>query len=164
MDRSTVLRNISSKEMVGAVIWIVLAVLQILLGIAFIDYYWVTLIIGVWNLVNGIIRTTKAGKVEERGNGIVEEYEKDLTNLIIFLVLNIFIGGLIGVIGVIYDIVTRNYVLNNKNIILGTATATYTTNNGSNNKYEDLEKLMELKEKGILTEVEYEIEKAKILK
>lgn len=120
MDRSTVLRNISSKEMIGAVIWIVLAVLQILLGIAFIDYYWVTLMVGIWNLINGIIRITRAGKVEERGDSIVEEYEKNLASLIIFLILNIFIGGLIGVVGVIYDIVTRNYVLNNKNIILGT--------------------------------------------
>lgn len=161
MDRSNVLKNISKKEMTGAIIWIVLAVIQILLGIAFIDYYWVTLIIGIWNLINGITRITRAGKVEERQNTIVEEYEKSLTGLIIFLIVNIFIGGLIGVIGVIYDMVTRNYVLNNKDIILGRANTSYSRND---NKYEELGKLMELKKQGILTEVEFEEEKAKILK
>ena len=41
-----------------------------------------------------------------------------------------------------------------------------TTNNvvSNTNKYEDLEKLMKLKESGVLTEVEFEIEKAKLLK
>lgn len=40
------------------------------------------------------------------------------------------------------------------------------TNNVINNtnKYEDLEKLMKLKQDGVLTEVEFEIEKAKLLK
>lgn len=40
------------------------------------------------------------------------------------------------------------------------------TNNivSNTNKYEDLEKLMKLKESGVLTEVEFEIEKAKLLK
>lgn len=161
MDKSNVLKNISKKEMTGAIIWIVLAVIQILLGIAFIDYYWVTLIIGIWNLINGITRITRAGKVEESQNTIVEEYERSLTGLIIFLIVNIFIGGLIGVIGVIYDMVTRNYVLNNKDIILGRANTSYSSND---NKYEELGKLMELKKQGILTDVEFEEEKAKLLK
>ena len=40
------------------------------------------------------------------------------------------------------------------------------TNNviSNTNKYEDLEKLMKLKQDGVLTEVEFEIEKAKLLK
>ena len=161
MDRSNVFKNISKKEMTGAIIWIVLAGIQILLGITFIDYYWVTLIIGIWNLINGIIRITRAGRVEERQNTIVEEYETSLTSLIIFLIVNIFIGGLIGVIGVIYDMITRNYVLNNKDIILGRENTSYSSND---NKYEELGKLMELKKQGILTDVEFEEEKAKLLK
>lgn len=163
MDRSNVLKNISKKEMTGAIIWIVLAGIQILLGITFIDYYWVTLIIGIWNLINGIIRITRAGRVEERQNTIVEEYETSLTSLIIFLIVNIFIGGLIGVIGVIYDMITRNYVLNNKDILLGEVNTSYSCN-GSNNKYEELEQLMELKKQGILTDEEFKTEKAKLLK
>lgn len=39
-----------------------------------------------------------------------------------------------------------------------------TTNTNITNKYEDLEKLMKLKESGVLTEVEFEVEKAKLLK
>ena len=38
------------------------------------------------------------------------------------------------------------------------------TNNQYNNKYEDLAKLQKLKEDGAITEIEFEIEKQKILK
>lgn len=162
MDKNTVLQNISSKEKVSGIIWIVVAAIQILVGLA---YNWVTLLIGVWNLICGITRITNAGKIEERANSIVETYEKSLTSTIIFLVLNIFIGGLIGIAGAIYDLVVRNYVLNNQNILLGnTSTGSNTNYSNNGNKYEDLEKLMKLKQDGILTDTEFEIEKQKILR
>lgn len=160
MNKNTVLQNIGSKEKIGGIIWIVVATIQLLIGLA---YNWVTLLIGVWNLVIGITRITNAGKMEERADGIVEAYEKSLTSTIIFLVLNIFIGGLIGIAGAIYDLVVRNYVLNNQNILLGNATTSYNNNNNSN-KYEDLEKLMKLKQDGVLTDAEFETEKQKILR
>ena len=158
LDKNTVLQNISNKEKVGGIIWIVVASLQLLIGLA---YNWITLIIGIWNLIMGITTITNAGKMEQRANNIVEEYEKNLTNIIIFLVVNIFIGGLIGVIGAIYDLVVRNYVLSNRNILLGNTSPSY---NDTSSKYEELEKLMKLKQDGVLTEMEFEIEKQKILR
>ncbi len=158
LDRNTVLQNISNKEKAGGIIWIVVASLQLLIGLA---YNWITLIIGIWNLIMGITTITNAGKMEQRANNIVEEYEKNLTNIIIFLVVNIFIGGLIGVIGAIYDLVVRNYVLSNRNILLGNTSPSY---NDTSSKYEELEKLMKLKQDGVLTEMEFEIEKQKILR
>lgn len=44
-----------------------------------------------------------------------------------------------------------------------TITTISTTNTNASNKYEDLEKLMKLKQDGVLTETEFEIEKHKIL-
>lgn len=158
LDRNTVLKNISDKEKVGGIIWIVVATIQLLIGLT---YNWITMFVGIWNLVFGIIRITNAGKMEQRANGIVEAYEKTLASIIIFLVLNIFVGGIIGVVGAIYDLVVRSYVLNNRNVLLGNVS---TSCNGSSNKYEDLEKLMKLKQEGVLTEVEFEIEKHKILR
>ena len=158
LDRNTVLQNIRNKENVGGIIWIVVASIQLLIGLT---YNWVTLLIGIWNLIMGITTITNAGKMEQRANNIVEAYEKNLTNIIIFLVVNIFIGGIIGVIGAIYDLVVRNYVLNNRNVLLGNVNPSY---NGTSNKYEDLEKLMKLKQDGVLTETEFEIEKHKILR
>ena len=35
----------------------------------------------------------------------------------LFIILNIFIGGLLGVVGAIYDLCTRNYVLKNQDIL-----------------------------------------------
>lgn len=46
----------------------------------------------------------------------------------------------------------------------GSATDGILKNVGGNNKYDDLEKLHKLKESGAITDVEFEIEKQKILK
>ena len=158
MDRNIILQNISNKEKIGGIIWIVIASLQLLIGLSF---NWIIMLIGVWNLIAGITRITNSEKMEQRANNIVNAYEKNFTNIIIFLVLNIFLGGIIGVVGAIYDLVVRSYVLENKDILLGTTNISY---NNSSNKYEDLEKLMKLKESGALTEVEFEIEKRKLLR
>ncbi len=157
-DRRKVLQNIAQKEQIAGILWIVVAVIQIIVGL-FI--YWVTLIIGVWNIIAGITRLTASRKIEERNN-IVEEYEKSLTSTIIFIVINVLIGGVIGIVGAICDLVTRSYVLSNKDIINGVSgSSKASSSNGS--KYEDLEKLQKLKENGILTEEEYAQEKMKIL-
>lgn len=159
MNKETVLQNISNKEKIGGIIWIVVASIQLIIGLI---YNWVTLIIGIWNLIIGITRLTNASRMEKRENNIVEEYEKSLVNMIIFLVLNIFIGGIIGVIGAIYDLVTRSYVINCKDIIMNNTSTS--SNSKNSNKYENLEKLMKLKQDGILTDTEFEVEKQKLLK
>ncbi len=158
MDRNTVLQNISNKEKIGGIIWVVISVIQLLIGITF---NWVITILGIWNLIAGLTRISDSYKIEQRANNIVDVYEKSLTSLIIFIVLNILIGGIIGVIGAIYDFTVRSYVLDNRDVILGNTSSSY---NSNSNKYEDLEKLMKLKESGALTEMEYEIEKKKLLR
>ena len=158
MDRNTILQNISNKEKIGGIIWVVVSVIQLLIGLSF---NWVILILGIWNLIVGITRINDASKMEQRANNIVNVYEKSLTSLIIFIVLNILMGGIIGVIGAIYDLTVRSYVLDNRDVILGNTSSSY---NSNSNKYEDLEKLMKLKESGALTEMEFEIEKKKLLR
>ena len=158
MDRNTVLQNISNKEKIGGIIWVVVSVIQLLIGLSF---NWVILILVIWNLIVGITRINDASKMEQRANNIVNVYEKSLTSLIIFIVLNILMGGIIGVIGAIYDLTVRSYVLDNRDVILGNTSSSY---NSNSNKYEDLEKLMKLKESGALTEMEFEIEKKKLLR
>ena len=62
------------------------------------------------------------------------------------------LGFLLGIIGVIIAIVKR--MDEHKE----------TNNINSSNKYEDLERLQKLKENGVITEAEFEIEKTKLLK
>ncbi len=64
-----------------------------------------------------------------------------------------WVGFLLGIIGIVVVICIRptNSTINN-------------TSNSNKNKYVDLERLAELKQSGILTEEEFEIEKTKILK
>ncbi len=157
MNREEVLTNIKSKEKTEATIWIVIAVIQIIVGIMNIAFYWMALILGIYNLVNAMNEKKEAEKIEERSDNIVEEYEKDLTNLIVTMFINLFIGGVIGVIGGIYAMTIRSYVLKNKDIIMGTASE-------GGDKYEKLAKLQELKNSGTISEMEFEVEKSKILR
>ncbi len=64
------------------------------------------------------------------------------------------IGVALGLIGVIIALIIT-HKNNNKD---------KNKNNNNSNKYEDLQKLAELKQKGILTEKEFEEEKEKLLK
>ena len=40
-----------------------------------------------------------------------------MTSIIVCLVVNLLFGGLIGIAGAIYDLVVRNYVMENVNIL-----------------------------------------------
>ena len=102
---------LSSKEQTSGIIWAVIAGLQVIAGLL---GAWLVLIVAV---VNGIVAYSsfqKAKKVKRPYPGMVAEYEKQQTSLIVTLVYNLIFGGIIGVAGSIYDLVTRNYVLNNR--------------------------------------------------
>ena len=58
-----------------------------------------------------------AKDIENRQDTLVRDYDSSLGTCIIFIILNIFIGGLLGVVGAIYDLFTRNYVLQNQDIL-----------------------------------------------
>jgi hypothetical protein len=46
---------------------------------------------------------------------MVEQYDKSLTGIIISIVINLILGGIIGVAGALYDMfMIRGYVLENK--------------------------------------------------
>ena len=90
---------------------------------------------------------------------------QDITQLVIIGFINIVFGGLLGIALVGFDFWIRSEVLANKDI--------FDNQNGDKKQvagnfvgvscYEELEQLYQLKSKGILTEEEFNQEKASLL-
>lgn len=101
-------RKLSEYEKMSGVVWLVIGIIQIctLIGI----------ICGIWNIIVSISRLKYANELLNKPTGITEKYENQLTEIIIIMVLNIFLGAIIGVVGSVIDLFVRNYVIENKNI------------------------------------------------
>ena len=104
--------NILSERLkINGIIWIVIAVLQIIIG--FTGAVWV-LIVGALNIVSALKDLKASKEVLENPRGIVGSFEP-LTGPIITLIYNLVVGGVVGVVGSIYYFVAlRGFVLNNK--------------------------------------------------
>ena len=103
--------NLGNKEMTSGIIWISIGGLQVLCSIF---AFWYLIIVGIWNIVVGIMRITKKGELYQKsGIEIYNEYASRLTSLVVFLIVNILFCGIVGIAASIYDLVTRNYVIQN---------------------------------------------------
>ena len=112
---NVLLTKLSERIKTNSILWIVIAVLQIIIGISGV---WLPLIVGVLNLIHAVNDMTYSTTVLENPNGIVSNYES-LTSPIITLVYNLLIGGVIGVAGSIYYFIAlRGFVMENKQSFL----------------------------------------------
>lgn len=105
-----IVQTISQRIHINGIIWIVIAALQLILGIC---GSWILLIVGVLNLVSSIQDINYSKAFPQNPVGIVAKMTP-LTGPIITLVYNLVIGGVIGVAGSIYYfIAVRGYVMEN---------------------------------------------------
>lgn len=108
------LEKLAEREKGAALIWIVVACIQVLTAILVRGTATVVLICGIWNLYAGYCRNQGSKRVFTNWPDLVNTYEKSRNSIIFSIVLNAVIGGVIGVIGGIYDMVTRSYVLEHR--------------------------------------------------
>lgn len=106
-------RKLSTKEQTSGIIWIAIAIVQVIIGFLGMPWVWIMAVI---NLIGAVKSFKKSKLVLEPYNGMVEEYEKQLIPLIVALAFNLLVGAFVGVAGNIYDMFTRNFVLDNKDI------------------------------------------------
>jgi len=115
VPQNNIITTLSERVKINAIIWLVIAVLQILGGI-FIN--WFLLIVGVLNIVSAINDIKYSNILLQNPTGVVEKFES-LTGPIITLIYNLVIGGVIGVAGSIYYFLgIRNFVMEHKNEFL----------------------------------------------
>lgn len=108
---NALLNTLSQRMNTNGIIWIVIAVLQIIGGIVF---DWFMLVVGVLNIISAVQDINYSKAVLANPTGIVAKFEP-IVGPIITLVYNLVIGGIIGVAGSIYYFVAiRNFVMENK--------------------------------------------------
>ncbi len=102
------LRKLASKEKTAGIIWLVIGILQVT--------SFIFSIVGIMNIVTSVKRIKYSKSILTDNYNFVPIYQKWITSIVISLVYNLIIGGIIGVIGCIYDLCTRNYVISNKDV------------------------------------------------
>lgn len=107
MAEDTTIRRIADYERVSGILWIVLGVLQCisLVGI----------VAGIWNIVAGISRVRSTSAILARDPGVPAMFE-GIAGLIVIGIVNLLLGGAIGVIFIVFDFVIRDMVLNNRHL------------------------------------------------
>ena len=104
---STVTKTLSEREKISAILWLVIGILQC--------FSFFGIVAGAWNIYCAICRFKQSTAVLNPWPGIVDAYDKWMTNIIISIVVNVVLGGVIGVAAALYDMfMVRDYALKNR--------------------------------------------------
>ncbi len=109
-----IIENLYKKEKMSLYIWIGVVCYQILAGFVLPSAWGFAL----WNCIACYQTYQFAQKMKQQPVGIYKHYEEALTGDVIFLVLNLLLGGVIGAVGAGYDLYVRKYAMDNKEILL----------------------------------------------
>lgn len=99
--------TIADYERASAIIWLILAIVQILSIVA--------IIAGIWNLVASLSRFKIAPLIRQRDANVPEMYES-IVQLVVIGAINLLLGGGIGLIFVAFDFYIRHLVLENRRL------------------------------------------------
>lgn len=113
LTKADAYKKLAEYEKNSAIIWFVIAAIQIIVGCF---TYFTPVLVGAWNIYAGITRMKYSKSLLETPEGVYDYFEKQGTSNIIFLVINIFLGGVIGAIASAYDIYIRKFVIDNKDL------------------------------------------------
>lgn len=102
-----VIRTLKMHEYISSGLWIIIGVVQIML-FAF-------LVIGMCNIILAIVSLIYTiTQIKPYQYDVYEYYKNRIAHIVICAIVNLLMGGVIGIIGCIYDLFIRNYVLKNK--------------------------------------------------
>lgn len=101
------LRRIADYERISGILWLILGIVQVLMI--------VTIIVGIWNIVAAVSRLKLRPMILARDVQIPAIYE-GVAQLIIIGILNLLLGGVIGVLFVVFDFIIRDMVLSNRHL------------------------------------------------
>lgn len=102
-DEETIAR-LAGYEKFSGILWLVIAGLQMLTCLGFIA--------GLWNLFAGISRLRLVKPIRERRSFVPAAYEP-YGQLVALGIINLLLGGIVGVAFVLFDFHTRDEVLKN---------------------------------------------------
>lgn len=103
--------TICQRLQINGIIWIVIGSVQIYIGLT---VQWFVMVIGLLNILCAIVDLTIAKNFPQKPVGLIKR-SKPLAGHIFILIYNLFVGGVIGVVGSIYYLLAvRQYVINNE--------------------------------------------------
>lgn len=109
-EDQNLVRRLADYERMSGIFWIVLGAVQICLL--------VTALAGMWNIYAGVTRMKAAKRILERDPAIPAAFES-IGQLVIIGVINLVLGGLVGVLFVGFDFFIRDKVLTNAHLFTG---------------------------------------------
>ncbi len=98
--------RVQKCELISGVLWLVIGIVQLV-------FVW-TAAAGVWNIFFSIMRLRSVKNIYVGNPEIVPWYEGRQNWLIAFAVVNLVLGGVVGIFLVAFDWWVRDYVLKNK--------------------------------------------------
>jgi hypothetical protein len=108
------IRRIADYERISGILWIVLGAIQILTLVG--------IIAGIWNIFAGRSRLKLSPFISARDASVPEAYES-MSGLVIIGVINVLVGGFIGVAFIAFDFYIRDLVLSNARLFNQTHSA-----------------------------------------
>lgn len=103
--------KVKRYEILSNVIWLVIGIIQIAL------LY--TAAAGVWNVINAIVGLRNCKNITAGNPHVVPYFEGRKPWIIVMAIVNLVLGGVVGVLLVIFDWLMRDYVLRNRSAFEG---------------------------------------------
>lgn len=103
---SDIADRVRQREKAVSIIWIVIGAVQLFFGVAAIA--------GIWNIINAILCLLNTSTILPGNAAVVDYFKSRLVPLIIAAIINLIIGGVIGVFLAGYELYIRKIVLDNK--------------------------------------------------
>jgi hypothetical protein len=110
-EAAAFIRKIADHELISGVCWLILAVIQIC------SCY--CIIAGVCGIFVAVSRFKSISRIKARDPEIPQKAEKALTSLILLGLVNLVLGGVIGVVLVGFDYFVRGRILENSHVFNG---------------------------------------------
>lgn len=104
---ANVIRQIADYERISGWLWIVLGIIQVISVVG--------MVAGAWNIYAGWTRLKIVPSILERDAGIPEAFE-GISGLVIIGILNLALGGVVGLACVGFDIFIRDKVLSRRHL------------------------------------------------
>jgi len=162
-DEQNQIRRIADYERLSCIFWIALGAIQICLG-------W-TAIAGIWNIIASISRWKLPDRIRQRDPTIPEAYQ-GIASLVVIGIVNLVVGGFIGIVFVAFDFYIRDKVLTHAHLFSAAAAQSsagdfspsvapaLTATSGFDGQ---LRKLAKMKDDGVISEADFSAMKKKLL-
>ncbi|HET6807091.1 MAG TPA: DUF5362 family protein [Frateuria sp.] len=106
-EPDVIVRRIADYERASGVLWIVLGILQCITLVA--------IVAGIWNIIAGVSRLRAVPLILQRDPSVPSMVE-GIGQLLIIGLLNVILGGVIGVVFVALDFYIRDVILKNQHL------------------------------------------------